>query len=155
MDHADVLARVEKAAVAHAKRQLDATEATIAKLQEEIKHLKSKPLQEETAGYYDISEKERGASAFTHWISEVESGEWESARVILSGVLLGRCSPRRELFEDDKFVPSAFLDRETSNLGSLSAPIMAVQQFSLPKDNQVLRRMPSCDLHLALKGHLV
>ncbi|XP_020262972.1 LOW QUALITY PROTEIN: uncharacterized protein LOC109838950 [Asparagus officinalis] len=45
-DHADVLARAEKVVTAHAKHQLDATEVTIAKLQEEITRLKSKPLQE-------------------------------------------------------------------------------------------------------------
>ncbi|ONK78442.1 uncharacterized protein A4U43_C02F18800 [Asparagus officinalis] len=44
-DHTEVLARVEKAATAHAKHQLDTMEVIITQLQEEIKQLKSKPLQ--------------------------------------------------------------------------------------------------------------
>ncbi|ONK67381.1 uncharacterized protein A4U43_C06F19580 [Asparagus officinalis] len=54
---------------------------------------------------------------------------------MLAGVPLGPCSLRKELSEGDKFVPPAYLDKVTSILGSLSAPITTVQQFSLPKDD--------------------
>ncbi|ONK64789.1 uncharacterized protein A4U43_C07F29940, partial [Asparagus officinalis] len=115
----------------------------------------SQPKAEEIVEYYDASEKERGPWPIPHRISEVDFKEWEKAKAMLLGEPLGPHSPRQELSKDEKFVPLAFLDKETSILGSSSTPITAVQKFSLRRDNRALRSMPIIGLHLALKAYFL
>ncbi|ONK58077.1 uncharacterized protein A4U43_C09F7880 [Asparagus officinalis] len=63
-DRANVLARAEKLAASYAKRQLDVAEVTIAKLQEEITLLKSKPLQEERDRANVLARAEKLAASY-------------------------------------------------------------------------------------------
>ncbi|ONK78534.1 uncharacterized protein A4U43_C02F19840 [Asparagus officinalis] len=60
----------------------------------------------EVAEENEATEEQEGFWPFPHWISDVDSQDCEEAKAMLVGVLLGPCSPRRELLEGDKLISS-------------------------------------------------